>query len=127
MGTAYYMSPEQISGEKVDFRTDLWAFGVMACECLTGRLPFEANTIGGITLKIDQSGPDQHRRWRKSSTVRDHHGSRVRHVERVGQDALVFRGQLHHGPSTIGVPVGSNEREACTHHSWHDDDRESAN
>ncbi len=53
MGTAYYMSPEQISGEKsVDFRTDLWAFGVMACECLTGARPFEADSIGGLTLKI---------------------------------------------------------------------------
>jgi len=53
MGTAYYMSPEQISGTKnVDFRTDLWAMGVMACECLTGRRPFEAESIGGITLKI---------------------------------------------------------------------------
>lgn len=53
MGTAYYMSPEQISGAKdIDFRTDLWAFGVMACECLTGARPFEADTIGGLTLKI---------------------------------------------------------------------------
>ena len=53
MGTAYYMSPEQISGDKnVDFRTDLWAFGVMACECLTGRRPFDADTIGGLTLRI---------------------------------------------------------------------------
>ena len=53
MGTAYYMSPEQMSGTKnVDFRTDLWAMGVMACECLTGRRPFEAESIGGITLKI---------------------------------------------------------------------------
>ena len=53
MGTAYYMSPEQISGTKnVDFRTDLWALGVMACECMTGKRPFEADTIGGITLKI---------------------------------------------------------------------------
>jgi eukaryotic-like serine/threonine-protein kinase len=53
MGTAYYMSPEQISGDKnVDLRTDLWAFGVMACECLTGRRPFDAPSIGGLTLKI---------------------------------------------------------------------------
>ncbi|MEO8903169.1 MAG: serine/threonine-protein kinase [Polyangiaceae bacterium] len=53
MGTAYYMSPEQISGAKnVDFLTDLWAFGVMACECLTGRRPFDADTIGGLTLRI---------------------------------------------------------------------------
>jgi serine/threonine-protein kinase len=53
MGTAYYMSPEQISGSRnVDFRTDIWAYGVMACECVTGRRPFDAETIGGLTLRI---------------------------------------------------------------------------
>lgn len=53
MGTAHYMSPEQISGSKtVDFRTDIWALGVMACECLTGVRPFDAETIGGLALKI---------------------------------------------------------------------------
>jgi serine/threonine-protein kinase len=53
MGTPYYMSPEQISGSKgVDFRTDLWALGVIACECITGRRPFDAETIGGLALKI---------------------------------------------------------------------------
>jgi serine/threonine protein kinase len=53
MGTPYYMSPEQISGSKaVDYRADLWALGVIACECLTGRRPFEADSIGGLALKI---------------------------------------------------------------------------
>lgn len=53
MGTAYYMSPDQISGAKnIDFHTDLWAFGVMACECLTGKRPFDADSIGGLTLQI---------------------------------------------------------------------------
>ena len=58
MGTPYYMSPEQISGSKgVDFRTDLWALGVIACECLTGRRPFDAETIGGLALKICAEAP----------------------------------------------------------------------
>jgi serine/threonine-protein kinase len=53
MGTPYYMSPEQISGAKgVDYRTDLWALGVIACQCLTGKLPFEADTMGGLVLAI---------------------------------------------------------------------------
>jgi len=53
MGTPYYMSPEQISGAKnVDFRADLWALGVIACECLTGRRPFEAESVGGLALRI---------------------------------------------------------------------------
>ncbi len=53
MGTPYYMSPEQISGSKdVDHRTDLWALAVIVAQCLTGRLLFTADTIGGLTLKI---------------------------------------------------------------------------
>ena len=52
MGTASYMSPEQISGAKVDFRSDLWALGVIACECLTGKRPFEADSVGRMALKI---------------------------------------------------------------------------
>jgi serine/threonine-protein kinase len=58
MGTPYYMSPEQIGGSRtVDFRTDLWALGVIACECLTGRRPFDADTIGGLVLKICAEKP----------------------------------------------------------------------
>ncbi len=53
MGTAYYMSPEQISGSRtVDYRTDLWALGVIAYECLTGKRPFVAETLGGMALRI---------------------------------------------------------------------------
>jgi serine/threonine-protein kinase len=53
MGTPYYMSPEQITGAKgLDYRTDLWALGVIACECLTGKQPFEGETIGALVLAI---------------------------------------------------------------------------
>ena len=57
MGTPYYMSPEQTVGARgVDHRTDLWALGVVAFECMTGQKPFEAETIGGLAVAIC-SGP----------------------------------------------------------------------
>jgi len=53
IGTPYYMSPEQISGTKdVDFRTDIWALGVIAFECMSGDRPFRAETIGGLAIMI---------------------------------------------------------------------------
>jgi serine/threonine-protein kinase len=53
MGTPYYMSPEQIRGWRdIDFKADLWAFGVIAFECLTGRRPFNGETLGDLSLKI---------------------------------------------------------------------------
>jgi len=53
LGTPYYMSPEQAEGTRmVDFRTDIWAFGVIAFECLVGRRPFESEAFGSLLLAI---------------------------------------------------------------------------
>ena len=53
LGTPFYMSPEQAQGNKeVDYRTDLWALGVIAFECLTGKRPFESEGLGDLVLSI---------------------------------------------------------------------------
>lgn len=53
LGTPYYMSPEQIMGAKtLDYRSDLWAVGVVVFEALTGIKPFEGETVGGIAVQI---------------------------------------------------------------------------
>lgn len=58
VGTPFYMSPEQILGERpVDARTDIWSLGVVAFEALTGKRPFDGATVGSITLAIHQSAP----------------------------------------------------------------------
>ena len=44
MGTAAYMSPEQVSGQPVDQRSDLFSFGIVLHEMLSGRAPFTAPT-----------------------------------------------------------------------------------
>lgn len=53
IGSPFYMSPEQILGSKnVDHRSDLWSVGVVAYEALTGKKPFDAETMGGLAIKI---------------------------------------------------------------------------
>jgi serine/threonine-protein kinase len=53
MGTPAYMSPEQIQGSaEVDARGDVWSFGVVLFEVLSGRLPYESETAGGLFVQI---------------------------------------------------------------------------
>ncbi len=51
LGTPDYMSPEQIRGEDVDHRADVYAFGVLAFELITGALPFEARSVADVMMK----------------------------------------------------------------------------
>jgi serine/threonine-protein kinase len=58
LGTAAYMSPEQARGKSVDKRADIWAFGCVLYECLTGKRTFQGDTITEILASILKSEPD---------------------------------------------------------------------
>jgi serine/threonine protein kinase len=57
IGTPEYMSPEQARGEKIDFRSDIYALGVMVFELFTGHVPFRAETPIATIFKHLQEPP----------------------------------------------------------------------
>ncbi len=58
VGTAPYMSPDQARGRMVDQRTDIWSFGCVLFECLTGSRPFEGETLLDTLSAIVRAEPD---------------------------------------------------------------------
>ena len=58
LGTAAYMSPEQARGRSVDRRADIWAFGCVLYECLTGKRAFQGETVSDTLAQILKGEPD---------------------------------------------------------------------
>ncbi len=66
MGTPYYMSPEQISGRRVDNRADIFALGGILYELLTGQKPFPGDNLTTVIYKIINEEPMPVRTFQKT-------------------------------------------------------------
>ena len=86
LGTAAYMSPEQARGKKADKRADVWAFGVVLWEMLTGRRLFEGETVSDTLAAVLRAEPE----WEAlgSETPRSIHRLLRRCLERNPRDRL---------------------------------------
>jgi Tol biopolymer transport system component len=73
LGTAAYMSPEQARGKPIDKRTDIWAFGCVLYEMVTGRRPFDGETTSDVIAAIIERSPD----WSKLPSSTPVHLRRV--------------------------------------------------
>jgi Tol biopolymer transport system component/predicted Ser/Thr protein kinase len=58
LGTAAYMAPEQARGRNIDKRADIWAFGVILYEMLTGEQMFEGETVTDVLASVVRTNPD---------------------------------------------------------------------
>src|SRR5262249_47081605 len=67
MGTARYMSPEQIRGREVNGRSDVFSLGVVLYEMVTGRAPFDGTTPGEVMAEIMNQEPSPLRRYTRDA------------------------------------------------------------
>lgn len=58
MGSPAYMSPEQSAGQAVDYHTDIYSFGILLYELLTGKTPFSGESSAVLAAQITQQPPD---------------------------------------------------------------------
>jgi serine/threonine-protein kinase len=108
MGTLAYMSPEQARGTTVDSRTDVWAFGCVLCEMLTGRQAFVGETPTDIVAKIVTTAPD----WDRLPAGIP---SAIRQLLRAALDKDPKKRLQHIGDARLFLELGATEEAAESH------------
>jgi serine/threonine protein kinase/tetratricopeptide (TPR) repeat protein len=101
-GTIAFMSPEQVHGEELDSRTDLFSFGLVIYEMATGRLPFERKTVGATFAAILHESPQPAKRLNSrvparldeivSKALQKDRTLRYQHASEIRNDLQALRG-----------------------------------
>ncbi len=100
-GTIAFMSPEQVHGDELDLRTDLFSFGVVIYEMAAGRLPFERKAVGATFAAILHESPEPAIHWNSqlparldeiiSKALQKDRQSRYQHASEIRSDLQQLR------------------------------------
>ena len=120
-GTIAFMSPEQVHGEELDSRTDLFSFGVVIYEMATGHLPFERKTVGATFAAILHESPQPAKRSNSrvptrldeiiSKALQKDRNLRYQHASEIRNDLQELRGATH-----AAAPPSADLKSIATPH-----------
>ncbi len=113
-GTIAFMSPEQVQGEELDLRTDLFSFGVVIYEMATGHLPFDRKTVGATFAAILHETLEPATRWNSqlpvkldeivSKALQKDRQLRYQHASEIRGDLQQLIGAAQSVPTTPAEP-----------------------
>lgn len=120
MGTAKYLSPEQVRGRKLDGRADLYSLGLVMYECLAGRVPFVGSSDADTALARLQRDPTDLARLRptlSAGLVELIHRLLARNPNRRPRDGAELRGELQRVAAQPTTVLDDTDADGAPHPS----------